>query len=62
MGMADILTKKGIITSASTRMIKVMVMALCINQMALLFHKDGGKMEKLSDFIMFYFLFNFLIY
>ena len=55
MGTADILTRKVTITLANTKMTKVMVMALCINQMVLLFHRDGGKTEKLSDFIMFYF-------
>jgi hypothetical protein len=55
MVTADILTRKVTITLANTRMTKVMVMALCINQMVLLFHRDGGKTEKLSDFIMFYF-------
>ena len=55
MGTADILTRKATITLANTRMTKVMVMVLCISQMVLLFHRDGGKMEKLSDFIMFYF-------
>ena len=55
MGMVDTLTRMVIITLASTKTTKVMVMALCINQMVLLFHRDGGKTEKLSDFIMFYF-------
>ena len=55
MGTADILTRKVTITLANTRMTKVMVMVLCISQMVLLFLKDGGKTEKLSDFIMFYF-------
>ena len=49
MGTADILTKKVIIILVSIKMTKVMGMVLCISQMVLLFHKDGGKMEKLSD-------------
>ena len=49
MVMADILTKKAIIILASIKMIKVMGMVLCISQMALLFHKGGGKMVKLSE-------------